>query len=139
MDDIRLCLQDSSADALDQLSVDNEREREELLSKIEIEMKEAEQEVVHQYMSHYLLGLKVNMITCMQVSLLRNRLTCMIMRASLPRYFGTRYLTAPFGAESRANLAMITCRYCFVFRLLQPIFFTTFHDLTMLLASSMMK
>ena len=54
--------QDSSADALDQLSVDNEREREELLSKIEVEMKEAEQEVVHQYMSHYLLGLKVNVM-----------------------------------------------------------------------------
>ena len=54
--------QDSSADALDQLSVGNEREREELLSKIEVEKKEAEQQVVHQYMSHYLLGLKVHMI-----------------------------------------------------------------------------
>lgn len=53
------CAQDSSADAIDQLNVDNEREREELMSKIEVETKEAKQEVVHQYMSHYLLGLKV--------------------------------------------------------------------------------
>ena len=29
------------------------------MAKIEVEKKEAEQEVVRQYMSHYLLGLKV--------------------------------------------------------------------------------
>ena len=46
--------------AIDQFNEENKREKLELMSTIEVEKKEAEQQVVQQYMSHFLLGIKVN-------------------------------------------------------------------------------
>ena len=54
-----LLSQDASAEALDQLDKDNERDKIDLMSTIDVEKKEAEQQVTRQYMSHYIVGLKV--------------------------------------------------------------------------------
>ena len=48
-----------SAEALDQLDKENEQEKVQLMVMIEVEKKEAEQQVIRQYMSHFLLGMKV--------------------------------------------------------------------------------
>lgn len=52
-------IQDVSAEALDQLDKENEQEKLQLMVTIEVEKKEAEQQVIRQYMSHFLLGMKV--------------------------------------------------------------------------------
>ena len=52
-------LQDLSAEAIDQFDEENEREKLELMAMIDVKKKEAEQEVTRQYMSHFLLGIKV--------------------------------------------------------------------------------
>ena len=51
--------QDASADAVDQLDKENEGDKIDLMSTIDVEKKEAEQQVTRQYMSHYIVGLKV--------------------------------------------------------------------------------
>ena len=53
-------MQDLSAEAIDQLCEENERDKLQLMAKIEVEIREAKQEVICQYMSHFLLGIKVN-------------------------------------------------------------------------------
>lgn len=52
-------LQDVSVEVVDQLHKQNEREREEMSSIIDVEKREAEGQVTRQYMSHFLIGIKV--------------------------------------------------------------------------------
>ena len=44
---------------MEQLNEDNERERSDLMSTIDVEKRVAEQQVICQYMSHFLVGIKV--------------------------------------------------------------------------------
>lgn len=70
-------LQDLSAEAIDQFDEENEREKLELMAMIDVKKKEAEKEVTRQYMSHFLLGIKVSTLRHSSQPY-TNRSTCQI-------------------------------------------------------------